>query len=355
MAKLFDINSWSEQPWWNTGGTRDKKIYQNPENGEIYYFKQSYKKGQMDYKHEFWSEIIAYEVGVSCGFNVLRYDIAIRKDIVGCISKSMIDPTSEELVEGGKYLQAVDNTFKPENTDTRNLYSFRLIVKSLYTLRLEKYIPSIIELIVFDALIGNSDRHQENWAVINKHTTLSRSFAEVSVSVEKDDFVGFPNFLKKLVKLIYTKKGKIRTEIAQARLMMPKETHFAPIYDSGCSFGRELTDERVTLLLKDSQAFNSYVQKGKSEIHWEGKKISHFELIRNIAAIDDFQEYVKCTLKRLVEKFHDEEVAKNVLCVDAELLKVGNQKILPQERKELIVKLLISRFSILDKIYKEIQ
>jgi hypothetical protein len=27
MAKLFLIDSWSEQRWWNTGGTRDKKIY----------------------------------------------------------------------------------------------------------------------------------------------------------------------------------------------------------------------------------------------------------------------------------------------------------------------------------------
>jgi hypothetical protein len=355
MAKLFDINTWNEQPWWNTGGTRNKKIYQNPEDGEPYFFKQSYKKGQMDYMHEFWSEIIAYEVGSLCGFDVLPYHIAIRKNTIGCISKSMIVPESEELVEGGKYLQAVDNTFRPEDTDTRNLYSFQLIVQSLYTLELGKYIPKIIEMIVFDALIGNSDRHQENWAIINKHTVFSKSFAEVSDSVEKEEYELFPDFMKKMIKFLYTKKGKIRPELAQARLMMPKETRFAPIYDSGCCFGRELSDERVQLLLNDSQAFNSYIQKGKAEIHWEGKKINHFELLNKISSIKEFQEFVKTPLKSLVEKFDKDKIAKLVFTVDDELLKKGHDKILPQERKDLICNLLFLRFEKLNEIYESLK
>ncbi|MCX8481993.1 MAG: hypothetical protein ORN50_00315 [Crocinitomicaceae bacterium] len=32
MAKLFNISEWNKQSWWNTGGTRDKKIYLNPED-----------------------------------------------------------------------------------------------------------------------------------------------------------------------------------------------------------------------------------------------------------------------------------------------------------------------------------
>jgi hypothetical protein len=44
MEKLYDITFWSEQPWLNTGGTRNKKIYLNPADNELYYFKQSLKK-----------------------------------------------------------------------------------------------------------------------------------------------------------------------------------------------------------------------------------------------------------------------------------------------------------------------
>ncbi len=111
MAKLYNITEWSEQPWLNTGGTRNKKNYLNPADNELYYFKQSLKREKKDYKYEFWSEIIAYEIGQMCGFNILPYHVAVRGKEVGCISKSMINPDKEELVEGGRYIQAFDNSF----------------------------------------------------------------------------------------------------------------------------------------------------------------------------------------------------------------------------------------------------
>ena len=114
MVALYDITTqWNPQPWYSTGGTRAKKYIQSPE-GKYYYFKRSQFKPGKDYKFEFWSEIIACEIGESLGFNVLHYDIATDGDIMGCISASMIDPDKEELVEGIKYLQALDNTFTPK-------------------------------------------------------------------------------------------------------------------------------------------------------------------------------------------------------------------------------------------------
>lgn len=179
MAKLFQIDDWNEQSWWNTGGTRDKKIYLNPDDGERYYFKQSYRVGKMDYKYEFWSEIIAYELGTLLGFDVLPYHIAKREGVIGCISKSMITD-QEELVEGGKYLQAFDQKFKPEDTGSRNRYDFKLIIDTLDFFDLNKFTSQIIDMIVFDALIGNSDRHQENWALITSQTELSKAI-EISM------------------------------------------------------------------------------------------------------------------------------------------------------------------------------
>ncbi|MFM7855416.1 MAG: hypothetical protein ACKO96_26695 [Flammeovirgaceae bacterium] len=99
MSKLFNISDWYEIRYFSTGGTRNKKVYVNPDDGEYYFFKESFKKGQRDYKHEFWSEIIASEVGQLLGFDILAYHIAIRGNIVGCISKSMINQASEELIE----------------------------------------------------------------------------------------------------------------------------------------------------------------------------------------------------------------------------------------------------------------
>lgn len=353
MPKLYIITEWIEQSWWNTGGTRDKKIYLNPEDGQLYFFKQSFKSGDRDYKYEFWSEIIASEIGIQLGFDVLPYHIAIRDEVVGCISKSMIDQASEELIEGGKYLQAFDSNFKPENTKERHKYNFDLIINALTSLNKERHIKELIETIVFDALIGNSDRHQENWAIINTHTLMSESVSQVAKSIENKEIEKYPKWLNKFLKFIYTKQGKIRPEIERSRLMLPKVTRFAPIYDSGCSFGRELKDERVSMFLSNKDEIKKYVSKGSSEIHWENNKVTHFELISNLLQLDGIKEVVLSCLKRVTEKFDKSEIEKHVLNVDVKLQEIGNTNILPKERKQLVLELLDLRYQKLKEIYDQ--
>lgn len=353
MAKLFNISEWNEQSWWNTGGTRDKKIYLNPEDGELYYFKQSFKKGQRDYKHEFWSEIIASEVGELLGFDILPYHIAIRGNVVGCISKSMINQASEELIEGGKYLQAFDNTFKPENIKLRNKYNFDLILDTMVSFKKEKHLKELTETIVFDALIGNSDRHQENWAIINVHTVISEGITQIERGIETGEIDEMPSWLKKIVTAIYTVKGKIRPELRTARLMLPKQTRFAPIYDSGCSFGRELDDKKVAQMLNNEQEIQKYIAKGLAEIHWKSKKISHFELVIKLIETEGLKDFVLDSLKRIIARFDSEKVEQIVLNVDKKLIDSGNSNFFPEERKELVLKLLTLRFNKLRDIYSQ--
>jgi hypothetical protein len=353
MAKLYNISEWNEQSWWNTGGTRDKKIYLNPEDGELYYFKQSFKKGKRDYKHEFWSEIIASEVGELLGFDILPYHIAIRGNTVGCISKSMINQASEELIEGGKYLQAFDNSFKPENIKLRNQYNFDLILRALISFKKEKHLKELAETLVFDALIGNSDRHQENWAIINVHTVLTESITQIERGIETGEIDEMPSWLKKIIKSIYTAKGKIRPEFQNARLMLPKQTRFAPIYDSGCSFGRELDDERVRLMLNDEKEIQKYIFNGLAEIHWESKKITHFELVNKLLEREGLKEFILDSLKRITEQFDPSKVEQIVINIDNEIIGLGNSNFLPMERKELVLKLLTLRSNKLMEIYSQ--
>lgn len=60
---------------------------------------------------------------------------------------------------------------------------------------------------------------------------------------------------------------------------------FAPIYDSGSSLGREKEDEKITQILKDNIMMEAFIRRGESEIHWEGEKLNHFELIKNKQSI----------------------------------------------------------------------
>lgn len=352
MAKLYDISDWQEQSWWSTGGTRDKKIYTNPADGELYYFKQSFKKGQRDYKYEFWSEIIAFEVGELLGFNILPYHIAIKGDVIGCISKSMIEP-NEELIEGGKYLQAFDNTFNPENVKERKRYTFELIQEALISFNKESHLIDVIETIVFDALIGNSDRHQENWALINTHSVFSEGVSQVAKVIERKELNNLPSWLQKIVETVYTVKGKLRPEIARSRLMLPKQTRFAPIYDSGCSFGRELVDERVLTLLNDKHELEKYVNNGLAEIHWDGEKISHFDLLENLIKSEHLKINVLRILDRITNTSDLDSLKECIMDIDKELVLSGSQKSFPAERKELAFKILTLRLNKLRFIYSQ--
>lgn len=348
MPQLFIIDEWSEQPWWNTGGTRDKKIYLNPEDGQIYYFKQSYRKGEKDYKYEFWSEIIAYEVGTRLGFEVLPYHVAKRGEVLGCISKTMIKP-DEQLTEGGKYLQSFDPDFKPEDTKERNRYSFHLIEASLGFFKLKKYLSKIIEMVVFDALIGNSDRHQENWAIITRTTPFSKTFSQVKEEDLKDSFV------EKFFKRLLGKERTVASGLEELSLFYSKDTSIAPIYDSGCCFGRELADDRVIQILKNRDQLESYVERGKSEIHWNSEKITHFQLLENLLETEEYKKPTLGSISRLIEKFDLNEIKRIIFEVDQVMESSGLGRHLPFERKELILELLALRHQKIREIHLKYQ
>jgi hypothetical protein len=53
MIEFYDISDWPEKPHFQTGGTRNKVIVENPGDENLYYFKTSLKRTNDEYKHEF--------------------------------------------------------------------------------------------------------------------------------------------------------------------------------------------------------------------------------------------------------------------------------------------------------------
>ncbi len=352
MAQIVDISQWSEQPWWNTGGTRNKKIFLNPSDNERYYFKQSLKREKKDYKYEFWSEIIASELGQQLGFNVLRYDIAVWGNELGCLSKSMINPDKEELVEGGKYLQAFDNTFNPDDRKLRSQYTFDLIASTLEAFQLLNFLDHILEIIVFDALIGNSDRHQENWAFITEHSKLSKSLATIEYDFRHVNLEHAPRWFKWVARKTMQLTGtqEIMPELQRVKLLTVKNIRVAPIYDSGCSFGRELTEERVLEMSGNEDLIQNYIGKGQSEIHAESGKLSHFDFLKLLLADKDYAEKIKSTIVRVKERLNESSVSELINKIDVGLVNELAGAKIPEPRKRLIYKLIISRADSLSKL-----
>lgn len=349
---LHDVSEWNAQPWYSTGGTRAKKYLQGPD-GKYYYFKRSQFKPGKDYRFEFWSEIIASKIGRPLGLNVLNYDIAIDGEVMGCISKSMIDPDKEELIEGIKYLQAYDNTFNPENVKQRNVYTFQLIEKALKQFNLGAFLRDIIEIIVFDAIIGNSDRHQENWALINEYTVVSKSLTMVEKEVREKGFEKLPKFIKRIYKrFVDQEKNQFNFEGTKAKLTFHKPKSASPIYDNGSSLGRELTESKVTQLLQNQKELNIYINRGTSEIHWENAKLDHFSLIKKILD-SSHGEVARDVLRRVLYLYDETKIATIVNGIDNLVPESLSYYKLPDDRKQLIIKMITLRVEKLKELGNE--
>lgn len=345
MAEFIDISTWNIQEWQNTGGTRNKKYVQS-NTGENYYFKTSLQKTGKDYKYEFWSEIVAYEIGIELGFNILRYDIAVNEGTIGCLSKDMIDQNKEVLNEGIRYLVAFDNTFNPELKESRKRYDFQLIKNSLEYLGYGKFITNIIEVIIFDAIIGNGDRHQENWAIICENTPEinTPNIIIPKLQARRNSFYEkIKNWYNKNKNEDEDIESLLKEDQETFNLLWKGKTRFAPIYDSGSSLARECSDEKVKNMLKNPEELNAFFGRGKSEIHWQSQKLRHFDLLMKIN--EKYSEVVSDILLRMQRRFDSKKIEDVIMGIDEKVTPEYIENKIPVIRKELIAKLINLRIT----------
>lgn len=358
IPKFIDISDWNKIPYSSTGGTRAKKIYLFPEEDKEYFFKGSKKldNGQFKYITEFWSEIVASKVGLWLGFDMLNYNIGYDindEQQIGCLSKSMVHHTDNKLSEGVDYLRGYDPKYNPKEDEER--YTLKFIRETLNYFELSQYERAFIEMMIFDAIIGNSDRHQENWGFISK-------FRETLIEIEKEIATSRGFFrriepkLRKWVAKIMMQHRKMESEKnspprktilkTQSQLV---ETIFSPIYDSGCSLGRELLSEKIDKMLKDDIMMEAFLRRGPSEIRWiDGGKPKHFEILKNLK--QEFPDYFASVKNNVSLKFDNRDLDFLVTNIDRELPKELLKHKLPDNRKALMTKLITLRIKKLEEL-----
>lgn len=343
QTKYHNVENWASEDF-NSGGTREKQILISPDDIR-YYFKKSLRKKEKYYKYEFWSEVIASQIERFFGFNVITYDVAYMGNEIGCISQTIIDKAVSELNSGYNYLLEIFPELAETNPDYKKHHTFQNIIKVLKHNKLERFNESVIEMIIFDAIIGNNDRHSENWTIIisdkqlnTEIVTIKQNFALLSQKFHKENsfYEKHGSALNELEKEILEEEEKI------------KENNFifSPLYDNGSSLGRELEDGKINKYLENNE-LQKYLKGGKSDIRYNDKKLNFFELIESIKA--DYKEYVDNAINRIKERYNEELIIEIVNNVDNELPEKFNEYKLPNNRKEFIIKCLNAR---IDKIIK---
>ncbi|MFT4848620.1 MAG: hypothetical protein ACI83B_001155 [Sediminicola sp.] len=353
---FIDVSQWTRQDYVATGGTRSKNIVVDDDNQE-WFIKGSkvLEDGTIRYPLEFWSEIVASKLGQYFGFNVLDYNIAYdannESQPVQCISKSMIRSGHSTLSEGIQYLMGHLPNFDLSSDEDQ--YSVDFIEGALKTFGLEEQFPKFIETLIFDALIGNSDRHSENWGFISDFEAaineINRELSQSKSQLKKFVFriakysIGLlPQNQEQLLKSKYSSRKRILRN--HSMIAAPA---YSPIYDSGCCLGRELLDEKIQKLLKNEQMLTAHVKRGRSTVRWRnGKAPRHFDLLDKI--VETYKEDSHNILG-ILRKKNDPLVIREIISeIDSKLPFDLRNFGLPESRKELMISLINKRLEILE-------
>ena len=214
-------------------GTKTKFWYRDPDDDVNWLFK--YPRPNTG---EHWAEKIAAEVASVLGVRHAKVELAQFEGDRGSVTESFARG-GRALCHGNQMLKWIVSGYEPKKKFHQSEHTLanilevmdRVFVSSEAAIRAKRTIASYT---VLDALIGNTDRHHENWGLLRRS--------------EGGGLKGF----------------------------------VAPSFDHATSLGRELLDERRNRFLKENRV-GGYAEKGRGAIYWseeERRGPSPLELVR---------------------------------------------------------------------------
>ncbi len=177
MVKLKCFDDWREYEGASEGNGRSEKIWLCKSDNDIGLFKFPKTVSKEDLtpnSTEFVSEHLAYLIARQIGIPCARIEIGYRDGRIGCMSHSFRKP-HQVLLHGVDFITLEYPNFNVDrlyDEDSGEYYSYEMIHKSMekvFGVNQDnmRYIECyLIWMMIFDMLIGNTDRHQQNWGMI---------------------------------------------------------------------------------------------------------------------------------------------------------------------------------------------
>jgi hypothetical protein len=255
-----------------------------------------YKRSNRKYPDQFWGEIVAYIVGCLLDVHVPPSFAAFHSGEKDCgtLIEWFYEDGKQQYVAGGHYMQRVMPEFDRTKGELHNFHTIQILNKAFFNAGLLPVTWKTwwCEAFLFDALIGNTDRHQDNWGYLFKRSRSNRA----SISL-------------------------------------------APLFDNGTSLGHERFPNRIT---NWSEAdFQRYISKGTHHVKWQREdehNCGHLQMMANLKDVMPKQ------IPNLISKL--EAFDLDALEAYLELLcRFTLDVSLTQERKNLYIKLIRMRRS----------
>lgn len=263
------------------------------------------KTGHKWYPMESITELLMNKLGVIFGLEMAHSKIAMIDGQLRFLSLYFLCHAQEELVHGAdilagylnestKYVEDVDN-----QNMTRDIFTLQEInnaVLYLFPYQGEEIMHELTRLIIFDALVGNNDRHFFNWGVVRS---------------VKNRFQPF----------------------------------FSPVYDTARGLFWNYSEKKVTDIVEVNKTVDSHIKKyckdSRPKIGWDGEKNpNHFRLFEQIYK-NEF-----CVTKNEVKDILTINMLKKMI----DEIRQNFQSLLSQNRVTLICKCLEYRFNEMSKL-----
>lgn len=244
-------------------GARRKKLGLD-KNKKITMFKYEHENYECS---EACSEKMAYEIAKVLGYKCAKIELAKdTENNIGVLNYLFSDRETSPHTDIVTYLNKGSNERNEYYTVSNIKKTLDEIDKSLF--------QGFIRIMVFDALIGEQDRHEENWGITEKNGKCSIS----------------------------------------------------PLYDNGDSLLREFKNKDMLKKFQNGEKdFDAYINRSKTLIYKEDKKkrYKHFELIDFLNK--NYHEIVKTEIDNL-NKLADNDIDLIVNRIPSELLTNGQKE-----------------------------
>lgn len=299
MFEIINFDSWNVYDGASEGSGRSEKIWLISDTGEIGLFKYP-KIDPQDQKEttEHISEHLAHQLGNILKVPTAKVDIGTRDGRIGSMSY-LVRKNTEALAEGIHFISGVFPGYNAETMQDEKsglYYCINHILES---------VPSVvpnriwIQMMLFDFLIGNADRHQSNWALL----------------------------------LTFESKEELSIQVRQC-----------PLYDNGSSLCCYVNERQVELYAeKDIHRFEALVDsKSRSMIRINGTEKAR-------PRHRDVVEYLVKTypVTRTIAKHFLENL--NATVID-NLMNQYSHEILSTKKNQLIRRYLLKKLELLDEI-----